>query len=75
MANDRAKLKQIEEITGEDLDDLMENAVCDGVTVGICCNDDCDYICESCEPDMSDGYCEECGTPTVKSVLILAHAI
>lgn len=58
---------------GRDIDDLLEEAVCDSVCPGICTY--CNEVREDCEPDLSDGYCEECKTHTVKSILVLTGLI
>ena len=55
----------------ENVQDMLEGAVCDSVAPGICMNDDCDYSTEV-EPDCTDGYCEMCGSQNVVSCLILA---
>lgn len=63
------------EIEGfDDSLDFLEHCSTDSVVPGICCKLDCDYTTEV-EPDCRSGYCEECGTQTVKSALILAGII
>jgi hypothetical protein len=37
-------------------------------------NPDCDYTTEV-EPDQREGWCEECGTGTVRSGIVLAGII
>ena len=54
--------------------ELMEEYITDSVCPGICMNPDCDYTTEV-EPDCGSGYCEECGTQTVKSVMMLEGVI
>lgn len=69
------KLEQLAEIEGFDSsDNLLKSAISESVCPGICTNADCDYTCEV-EPDQTQGWCEECGTNTVKSALILAGVI
>lgn len=53
---------------------LLDKYGLEASVVGICttCGE---YIDDQCEPDMEDGLCEECETPTVKSCLILAGVI
>ena len=46
----------------------------DSVCPGICMNSGCDYTVEV-EPDQDRGYCERCGTQTVKAALVLAGII
>lgn len=68
------KLQQLAEIEGVDVIDLIEKGTFDSVCPGICTNKDCDYTTEV-EPDCSSGYCEVCGTNTVKSACVLAGII
>jgi hypothetical protein len=56
------------------LDDLLEACITDSVCMGICCNPGCDYTTEV-EPDQTEGYCEVCGTGTVKSAMVLAGIV
>lgn len=50
---------------------LIEEYAMEDVVPGICMNPDCEYT-TSCEPDLRAGWCEECGTRTVRSALVLA---
>ena len=69
----QAKLKQILESEGYDnLDVLLEAVITDSVSPAACLN--CSYTTEM-EPDQYRGYCENCGTNTVVSVLVLAGLI
>ena len=54
--------------------ELAEEGTFDSVCQGICVNECCSYTC-SVEPDCDSGYCEECGTNTVQSALILMGMI
>lgn len=58
---------------GGDIDGMLAHFATDSIVPGICPT--CHGIEYSCEPDMEDGMCEECETPTVKSILILAEVI
>jgi hypothetical protein len=58
----------------ENLEDLLEDRGQDSIVPGICINPDCDYTIEV-EPDCSSGYCEECDSQTVRSILILLGVI
>lgn len=51
--------------------DMIEDYIYDGVNPGIC---PCGYSTEV-EPDQERGWCECCGTNTVKSASILAGVI
>jgi len=70
-----SKVTTLAQIEGFDsIDDLLEAYIVDSVCPGICSNPDCDYTIEV-EPDCRDGYCEECGTQTVQSAMILMKII
>ena len=69
-----SKLGQLARIEGLSVDDMLEAAVFDSVSPGICSTPDCDYTTEV-EPDSSEGWCEECQAGTVHSALILAGII
>ena len=71
----RVKLDQLVEYEGfASLDELLSAVVADSVSPAICLNEGCDYTTEM-EPDQGAGYCEECGTNTVASALVLAGVI
>lgn len=52
--------------------DMLEAAVLDSVSPGICTV--CGYSTDV-EPDQDCGYCEDCGAQAVRSALILAGII
>jgi hypothetical protein len=56
------------------LDELLEAVVGDSISPGICMNPGRHYTTEV-EPDQVHGYCEACGTQTVKAALMLAGII
>ena len=60
----------------DSLDDALQDSdlMFDSVSPGICMNPDCDYTTEV-EPDCTSGYCEICGTQSVKSLHILLGVI
>jgi hypothetical protein len=69
------KLRILADAEGfSDVQAMLEKATFDSVAHGICMNEGCDYSVEI-EPDACDGYCDECGTNTVKSCLVLAGII
>ena len=69
------KLQKLLEIEGyATLEELLEAVFSDSVSPGICINDGCQYTVEV-EPDQDRGWCEVCGTNTVKSALVLAGLI
>ena len=53
---------------------LMEVYITDSVCPGICTNENCDYTTEV-EPDSSTGWCEECETQSVTSIMVLEGVI
>jgi len=71
MLKTRDKLERLAEIEGLDVMEMLERCICDSVAPGICTNDGCSYSTEV-EPDSRGGFCEECGTQSVVSCLILA---
>tara|TARA_R110002020_G_scaffold248807_1_gene462808 strand:+ start:376 stop:606 length:231 start_codon:yes stop_codon:yes gene_type:complete len=59
----------------ENFDDWTQNGdPFDSVIPGICMNVGCTYTA-GIEPDQEAGYCEACGTTTVKSAMVLAGII
>ena len=71
----RLKLDKLIEIEGfPNLEALLEACVADSVSPAICMNEGCDYTAEM-EPDQDRGWCEECGTGSMKSALVLAGFI
>lgn len=71
----KSKLQRLAEIEGfDDVMDLYENAITDAAVPGICMKSGCDYTCEV-EPDQREGWCEECGTNTVVSCLVLGGIV
>lgn len=71
----KEKLKTLAEIEGyDDPMDLLEVYTYDSVCPGICRREGCEYT-TTVEPDQRRGYCEECGTQTVASALVLAGLI
>lgn len=69
------KLDALAEMEGfDDVMDMLERAMFDGVAPGICKNKSCRYTCEV-EPDSNSGWCEDCRQNTVVSCLVLAGVI
>jgi hypothetical protein len=54
--------------------DLLALTVADSVCPAICMTEGCDYIAPL-ESDQEEGYCENCGSNTMVSVLVLAELI
>lgn len=65
-------LLKLAEQEGMDVMDMLEEAVMDSIVPAICTT--CEGGTEM-EPDQDRGWCESCGTNTVKSCLILAGVI
>jgi len=71
----RLKLKDLVQSEGYDsLEELLEACVADSVSPAICMNDGCSYTAPM-EGDQDRGWCEECGTGSMKSALVLAGLI
>jgi hypothetical protein len=67
------KIKKLMEAFGYETEEAMlEDAAFDSVVPGICMN--CDYTTDV-EPDCQSGFCEQCQTQTVQSVLIILGII
>jgi hypothetical protein len=69
-----SKLDQLAEIEGVGIVELIEEGTTDSVCRGICTNKGCEFTTKV-EPDQRKGFCEECGTQTVASALVLAGMI
>ena len=69
-----SKLDQLASTWGMSVPELIETYALDDVAPGICMNPGCTYSTEV-EPDQEKGWCEECGTPTVRSAIVLAGII
>ena len=61
--------------TEEEKMSYLQTIVFDSVSPGICMNPDCDYITDCIEPDASDGWCKECETNSIASILVLEEII
>jgi hypothetical protein len=68
------KLLILAEAYGLSVDELLAEYGLDSVVPGICMNPDCDYSTEY-DPDQEVGWCDVCGTATVKSFLLLLGLI
>ena len=69
------KLQKLMEIEGyTNLTELLAASITGSVCPAICMNEGCDYTAEM-EPDQDRGWCEECGTNSMKSALVLAGLI
>lgn len=71
---DSEALDKLSKIEGLTVEELLEQGTFDSVAKGICTSPRCGYTADV-EPDQDKGYCDKCGTNTVKSCLILAGII
>jgi hypothetical protein len=70
-----SKLMQVCEAEGfASIDDLIALVVADSVCPAIRVKEGCDYIAPM-ESDQQEGYCENCGSNTMISVLVLVGLI
>jgi hypothetical protein len=69
-----SKLEVLAEEWGLSVAEFIEEYALDDVVPGICLNPGCDYTTEV-EPDQRQGWCEICGTTTVRSGVVLAGLI
>lgn len=69
--HEASKLDCLASTCGMSVSELVEEYALEGVVPGICMREHCDYTADI-EPDEREGWCEECGMRTVRSVIILA---
>ena len=53
---------------------LIDEYALEDAVPGICMNPGCGYT-TGCAADLRGGWCEKCGTPSVKSGIVLAGII
>lgn len=72
MGDVEEKGQTLAELEGfNDIMEMLEEYGNESVMPGICMNEGCDYI-TNVEPDQDRGWCEECHTNSVKSLMELA---
>jgi hypothetical protein len=69
-----SKIDTLALIEGMSVEELLAEATYDSIAKGICMNEGCDYT-TTIEPDGRGGYCEECGTQSVDSCLVIMGMI
>ena len=70
--NDRKKLRKRAELEEfESVTAMLDDAVRDTIVPAICTNPECEFT-DYMEPDQDAGFCEDCGTNSVKSCLVVA---
>jgi len=72
--HEASKLDQLASTWGMSVAELIETYALDEVVPGICMNPECEYTTD-CEPDLREGWCEECETRSVRSAIVLAGLI
>jgi hypothetical protein len=69
--SDQDKLNDLTSSEGYDsVDEMIEAIRTDSIVPGVCMNAGCHFT-TGVAPDEDHGYCERCGTRTVKSALRL----
>ncbi|HEX3527231.1 MAG TPA: hypothetical protein VH988_09200 [Thermoanaerobaculia bacterium] len=69
-----SKLDCLASLWGMSVNSFIEEYALGDVVPGICMNPYCDYATEV-EPDQREGWCEECGTGSDWSGIVLAGLI
>ena len=69
-----SKLETLAEEWGFSVAEFIEEYALDDVVPGICMNPGCLYTTEV-EPDQRQGWCEICGTTSVRSGIVMAGLI
>jgi hypothetical protein len=69
-----SKLDCLAETCGLTVPSFIEEYALEDVVPGICMNPNCDHTADV-EPDQREGWCEECGTGSVQSGIVLAGLI
>jgi hypothetical protein len=69
-----SKLDELADEWGLTVGEFIERYALDDAVPGICMNPGCLYTAEV-EPDQRQGWCEVCGTTTVRSGIVLASLI
>jgi hypothetical protein len=69
-----SKLDQLASTWGMSVAELIETYALETQVPGICMNPGCTYSTEV-EPDLCNGWCEECDTQSVQSAIVLAGII
>lgn len=64
------KLTILADVYDSSVEEMLEEYLAQSVVPGVCMNPDCDYTGEY-EPDQREGWCDECGTSSVKGLLVL----
>ncbi len=68
---DSEKARLAAEIYGyDDVTDCLQHYIIDSLCPAICMNEDCDY-CEELEHDCCAGYCADCDTHSLMSIMLL----
>ena len=66
-----AKLDDLVRLSGYgSAEELAVSRGADATVPAICMNEGCDHV-EDMEPDQKGGWCPDCGTTSVRSLLVL----
>jgi hypothetical protein len=71
MSPQEDKLRLLADAWGMSVDEMLETYFLDSTAPGICMNPGCTFTAEY-EPNQEAGWCDECSTQSVRSVLILS---
>lgn len=69
-----SKLDELADEWGLTVGEFIERYALETLVPGICMNSGCLYTAEV-EPDQQQGWCEVCGTTSVRSGIVLARLI
>lgn len=75
MSHKREKLEQLAKMEGTSVMEMLNKYLKDSIVPGICMNPACSNTLDQLEPDQSSAPCEECGTFTIQSCLVIAGCI
>ena len=71
MSKTTEKLLRLAQSEGyHNVDDFLMDQMLENLVPCICMNDGCDHT-EHMEPDQSRGHCDNCGTKSMKSCMMI----
>jgi len=66
----KSRLQLVADELGLTVDEMLNQYATDSVVPGICMK--CSLVFDSCEPDATGNWCDDCEGETVRSILVLA---
>ncbi len=69
----KSRLQLVADELGLTIDEMLTQYATDSVVPGICMK--CSLVFDSCEPDATGNWCDDCDAETVRSILVLAGVI